>query len=224
MGVVAARMVMTESQEETDASAQSGVPPAVLAVAMVAGMWARAAGLVAVNDMLFRGLFFIPLFTWFCIRVHKVTVATGGAPASSLTKLLAAKPLVYLGSISFAIFMIHGPLGQLFYKKFVRAHSGASPAAPSPASPRARRVLTAHPPARARAVRQGRRHQGLGGGLHQVSVVLPLLVHHGAPSGGCATKVLHREQGGAAGHQGRHQGRAGLVRVGLLRCTRLRRA
>ena len=119
MGVVAARMVMTESQEETDKSAKSGMPPAVLAVAMVAGMWTRAAGLVAINDMLFRGLFFIPLFTWFCIRVHKVTVASGGAPKASLTRLLAAKPLQYLGSISFAIFMVHGPLGQVFYKKII---------------------------------------------------------------------------------------------------------
>ena len=36
-----------------------------------------------------------------------------------ITRLLAAKPLQYLGSISFAIFMVHGPLGQVFYKKII---------------------------------------------------------------------------------------------------------
>ena len=33
--------------------------------------------------------------------------------------LMASKPLTYLGSISFPLFIVHGPLGQLFYKKIV---------------------------------------------------------------------------------------------------------
>eukprot|EP00435_Cladocopium_sp_Y103_P033295 s1157_g8.t1 len=36
-----------------------------------------------------------------------------------LPQLLCKKPLVFLGGISFPIFVVHGPLGQLFYKKAV---------------------------------------------------------------------------------------------------------
>jgi peptidoglycan/LPS O-acetylase OafA/YrhL len=39
--------------------------------------------------------------------------------ADGLTKILSSKPLVYLGGLSFPIFIVHGPIGQVFYKKLI---------------------------------------------------------------------------------------------------------
>mmetsp|Transcript_32395 Transcript_32395/g.72786 ORF Transcript_32395/g.72786 Transcript_32395/m.72786 type:complete len:110 (-) Transcript_32395:239-568(-) len=36
-----------------------------------------------------------------------------------IVKALSSKPLVTLGNLAFPIFVVHGPLGQLFYKKIV---------------------------------------------------------------------------------------------------------
>lgn len=41
------------------------------------------------------------------------------AEQPSLTRALAWGPLTYLGAISFPIFVLHGPLGQLLYKKVI---------------------------------------------------------------------------------------------------------
>eukprot|EP00913_Durusdinium_trenchii_P014567 g13666.t1 len=50
-----------------------------------------------------------------------------------LPKLLCKKPLVFLGGISFPIFVVHGPIGQLFYKKAVAvAVWGQNMASPQP--------------------------------------------------------------------------------------------
>jgi hypothetical protein len=117
LGIVAARMVMLKTEEETDASAKSGPPPALLVVGMVGGLLARTLGYLDVNDMLFRAVFFVPLFTWFLQRVHAVTAQTGGAVG--LIKQMAGKLPTYLGSLAFPIFVLHGPIGQIFYKKVV---------------------------------------------------------------------------------------------------------
>merc|ERR1719161_1162735 len=108
---------MLQSEEDTDASAKCGPPPALLIVAMVAGLLARTLGYLNVNDMLFRAVYFVPLFTWFLQRVHAVTAQTGGAVG--LIKQMAGKLPTYLGSLALPIFVLHGPIGQIFYKKVV---------------------------------------------------------------------------------------------------------
>jgi hypothetical protein len=117
LGIVGARMVMLKTEEETDASAKSGLPPALLVAAMVGGLLARTLGYLQVNDMIFRSVFFVPCFTWFLQRVHAVTAQTGGAVG--LIKQMAGKLPTYLGSLAFPIFVLHGPIGQIFYKKVV---------------------------------------------------------------------------------------------------------
>ena len=52
------------------------------------------------------------------MRLHKQTLANVAAPAG-LTGLLSGKALSYLGAISFPIFIVHGAIGQMFYKKAV---------------------------------------------------------------------------------------------------------
>ena len=121
MGATAARLVMVgegAAGAEGAAGRKGGVPPAALAAAMGGLLLARAAGVFALNDMLTRGFLFIPLFCWFLVRVHRVTLDPA-TPRWSLVRLLEQKPLVYLGNISFVIYIIHGPIGQIFYKRAV---------------------------------------------------------------------------------------------------------
>ena len=102
--------------------------PAVPLVGMLLVITARAFGWLAVNDALTRTLLFVPLFTSFVMRVHQQTVyadlpaaEAGTEGYNSFSKLLGAKPLVYLGAISFPIYILHGPIGQIFYKRAVAA-------------------------------------------------------------------------------------------------------
>jgi peptidoglycan/LPS O-acetylase OafA/YrhL len=36
---------------------------------------------------------------------------------SSITKFFGSKPMATLGSLAFPMFIVHGPIGQIFYKK-----------------------------------------------------------------------------------------------------------
>ena len=108
--------------------------PVVPLVGMIGVLFARAMGWLTMNDALTRGLLFIPLFTSFVMRVHVQTVyedlpnAARGREEegeehregyNSFSKMLSAKWLTYLGAISFPIYILHGPIGQIFYKRAV---------------------------------------------------------------------------------------------------------
>merc|ERR1712003_577199 len=86
-------------------------------LAMISIIVLRALGVVTVNDMLVRSLAFIPLWIIFLMRIHRESVGPGGP--KMLPKILCNPTLQYFGSISFPIFILHGPIGQLFYKKAV---------------------------------------------------------------------------------------------------------
>jgi peptidoglycan/LPS O-acetylase OafA/YrhL len=67
------------------------------------------------NDLLSRTVF-IPLFlAW----IYYLSFEKG-----ILSSILKTRALVYLGNISFSIYIVHGALGQLFYKRVVRAWLG----------------------------------------------------------------------------------------------------
>jgi len=113
MGVVAVRFVMLD-EDPTGPSALSPVPPLL---GMVGVIVARAYDVLPLNDPLTRSLLFIPLFITFIVCLHRQTIY--GSGAYRLSSILSWGPLTYLGGISFPIFVVHGPLGQLFYKKVV---------------------------------------------------------------------------------------------------------
>jgi hypothetical protein len=120
MGVAAVRLVMTEGLDEEGRPAANAAPPAPRSVLLpVLGLLgvtlARAAGWLTLNDPLTRGLLFTPLFLLLVTRLHRNTLAGAGG----LTAALAHPLLTYLGTISFPIFVVHGALGQLFYKKII---------------------------------------------------------------------------------------------------------
>lgn len=129
MGVCASRLVMLDGVDgEISSTAATGIwftKPATLLVGMLAMLTLRAAGILTLNDALARGIIFIPLWSLFMMQIHRETVKGIGADdseeeqPSGLTGALKSKPLVWLGSIAFPIYIFHGPLGQLFYKKAI---------------------------------------------------------------------------------------------------------
>lgn len=128
MGAVACRLVMLDDPKDAGKTGSPIVP----LFAMILLIVLRATGIVAVNDMLIRAAVFIPLWIVFLMRIHRESTGPGGA-TKFLPSILCKSPLLFLGGISFPIFVVHGPIGQVFYKKAVaKAVFGRQLASPSP--------------------------------------------------------------------------------------------
>jgi peptidoglycan/LPS O-acetylase OafA/YrhL len=119
MGAVAARSVMIDGAEDESTPKANAILAcsATPLVAMIGFLAARALGVIAINDALSRTVFAV-LFSMFAVNVHRETVREGGE-GSTISRALSWKPLVYLGTISFPIYILHGPIGQVFYKRVV---------------------------------------------------------------------------------------------------------
>jgi peptidoglycan/LPS O-acetylase OafA/YrhL len=116
LGAAACRSVMMDdAQGETGptTNAFSTFGPLLSILGMMA---LRAVGTMECSDMLFRSVFFVPLFLRLLMSVHRNTVSKAFDP---LVGLLSNPILVWLGNLSFPIFIVHGPLGQVFYKKII---------------------------------------------------------------------------------------------------------
>jgi peptidoglycan/LPS O-acetylase OafA/YrhL len=114
MGAAACRLVMLDKDEETEKTGSSILP----LVGMVGVLVLRATGVIAINDMIVRSLIFLPLFIKFVMRLHRESVGSDGGN-KLVPKILNLGIFKWLGGISFPIFIVHGPIGQLFYKKAV---------------------------------------------------------------------------------------------------------
>jgi peptidoglycan/LPS O-acetylase OafA/YrhL len=112
MGAAACRLVMLDTDKETENTGSTLWPLA----GMIGILGLRTAGVVALNDMLVRSLIFIPLFIKFLMRLHRESV---GSLPKLVPQFLNLGIFKWLGGISFPIFIVHGPIGQLFYKKAV---------------------------------------------------------------------------------------------------------
>jgi len=117
MGVAACRLVMLDGVDGDKEKDKSPASPVLPLLGMVAVIVARTLGYLPLNDPLTRVLLFLPMFTVFIMRVHRETVYR--PDAKSFSSLFAWKPLVYLGTISFPFYILHGPIGQIFYKKVI---------------------------------------------------------------------------------------------------------
>jgi peptidoglycan/LPS O-acetylase OafA/YrhL len=114
MGAAACRLVMLDKDKDTEETGSSILPLA----AMIGLLVLRASGVIAVNDMIIRSVLFIPLFIAFLTRIHRESVGTK-SDSKLIPKFLSLGIFKWLGGISFPIFIVHGPVGQLFYKKAV---------------------------------------------------------------------------------------------------------
>lgn len=118
LGAVACRLVMLDGAEgEEKAPKTSSLSTGLPLLAMVGVILLRAQGVLQLSDYLTRAIIFIPLFLSFLMAAHRSSVVS--KVTDPIVNLLSSKPLVTLGNLAFPIFVVHGPLGQLFYKKVV---------------------------------------------------------------------------------------------------------
>mmetsp|Transcript_75413 Transcript_75413/g.182203 ORF Transcript_75413/g.182203 Transcript_75413/m.182203 type:complete len:279 (+) Transcript_75413:1075-1911(+) len=118
LGAVACRLVMLDGAEGEEKAPASGQASVLLPlVGMVGVVLLRATGALALSDMLTRAAVFMPLFLLFLMAAHRASVLP--TVRDPIVKLLSSKLLVTLGGLAFPIFIVHGPLGQLFYKKVI---------------------------------------------------------------------------------------------------------
>lgn len=121
LGVVACRLVMLDSLDESKdkptTNKSNWLSTAVPLAGLVGILASRAAGIVPdCSDLLVRSIIFTPLFLKFVMGCHRNAVSNANDPVS---KVLSAKPLVWLGGLTFPIYIVHGPIGQIFYKRII---------------------------------------------------------------------------------------------------------
>ena len=117
LGAVACRLVMLDGADDKiktpKVTALSSLTPLA---AIVAVMCLRASGVLQVNDLLARALVIVPLVCQLFMAVNRSAVQGLKDP---LTSLLSNPVLVWLGGLAFPIYIVHGPIGQVFYKKLI---------------------------------------------------------------------------------------------------------
>eukprot|EP00929_Paragymnodinium_shiwhaense_P100094 TRINITY_DN62147_c0_g1_i2.p1 TRINITY_DN62147_c0_g1~~TRINITY_DN62147_c0_g1_i2.p1 ORF type:complete len:473 (+),score=73.68 TRINITY_DN62147_c0_g1_i2:76-1419(+) len=114
MGIAAVRDVMLDDDEE-EAQKKSSNPLWYFA-ASYATLGLRLSSRFNFNDAIIRSGFFIPLYVKFLKAIHRDCRSTS---PHMITRFFGSKLLTWLGSLAFPMFMLHGPIGQLFYKKAV---------------------------------------------------------------------------------------------------------
>jgi peptidoglycan/LPS O-acetylase OafA/YrhL len=116
LGAVACRLVMLDNAPDEKEHKTNALSTAVPLAGMAGIMVARAAGVFEGSDLLVRSVLFIPLFLRFIMAAHRNTANKIKDP---IVSILSNKFLVALGGLSFPIYIVHGPIGQLFFKKLV---------------------------------------------------------------------------------------------------------
>ncbi|CAB9511929.1 Acyltransferase family [Seminavis robusta] len=124
LGAAACRVVMLDGvDEDKDKVPQTNTMSSLLPlVGMIAILALRATEVLQLNDMLTRCLLFLPLFVRFMMSCHRAAVAeaTGTSKSKDLiVSFLSSGALTNLGSLAFPMFLVHGPIGQICYKKII---------------------------------------------------------------------------------------------------------
>lgn len=116
MGMVSARIVMMDGVDDKDKKPNTNaLSTAVPLLGLLAIMVSRATDLWVVSDMIAR-LIYVPLVLRFFVAAHRNTVSGCKDPTLAF---LNQKWLVWLGNLAFPIYIVHGPIGQIFYKKLI---------------------------------------------------------------------------------------------------------
>jgi len=123
MGAAACRLVMLDGVDDKEKTPQTNILSTLgPLVAMVGILVLRALEILKLNDMLTRCLLFLPLFIKFMMACHRIAVAEANGTSKSkdpMVGFLSSGVLTSLGSLAFPMFLVHGPLGQVFYKKII---------------------------------------------------------------------------------------------------------
>jgi len=116
LGAIACRLVMLDGAEGEKAPKTNVMSTLAPLVGMVGIVLLRAFDVIHLSDMLTRALIFIPLFIRFLMASHRNSVSK---VKDAVLSVLSSKIFTTLGGLAFPIFVVHGPLGQLFYKKII---------------------------------------------------------------------------------------------------------
>jgi len=111
-GIIACRHVMLDTEEDRK---QKPMNPIWFFLAAYSSLLLRLTRF-DFNDAIIRGVLFVPLFTEFLTSMHRDALS---ANPSSITKFFGCKVMATLGSLAFPMFIVHGPIGQIFYKKVI---------------------------------------------------------------------------------------------------------
>eukprot|EP00440_Ansanella_granifera_P064607 gb/GFBE01070047.1/.p1 GENE.gb/GFBE01070047.1/~~gb/GFBE01070047.1/.p1 ORF type:complete len:446 (+),score=119.90 gb/GFBE01070047.1/:1-1338(+) len=112
MGIVAARDVMLDGEEDKK---KKRMNPIWLFLASYASLGLRLTQF-DFNDAIIRGTLFVPLFTKFLTAMHRDALSESPA---AITRFFGSKLMSSLGALAFPMFILHGPIGQVFYKKSI---------------------------------------------------------------------------------------------------------
>mmetsp|Transcript_93406 Transcript_93406/g.264437 ORF Transcript_93406/g.264437 Transcript_93406/m.264437 type:complete len:436 (+) Transcript_93406:78-1385(+) len=110
MGIAAARDVMLDGPEQGGAPATN---PLLYFVASYATLALRLTRF-NLNDAMIRTCVFIPLYTKFLTTMHRDCISPS---PRIITRFFGSKVMTKLGALAFPMFLLHGPIGQMFYKK-----------------------------------------------------------------------------------------------------------
>ena len=118
LGAAACRLVMLDDADGEAPAPKTNSMSTFGPLALLAGtIVGRGFGWIPeMSDMLYRSVIFLPLFLRFMMSAHRNTVSRAWDPVVSF---LSHPALVALGNLSFPIFIVHGPIGQIFYKKII---------------------------------------------------------------------------------------------------------
>ena len=117
LGAAACRLVMLDDADDKVKTPKVNFSSTLTPLASIlAVMTLRASGVLQANDLLMRTAVVVPLVLRLFMGVHRSAVQGAKDP---LTALLSNKVLVWLGNLAFPIYIVHGPIGQVFYKKLI---------------------------------------------------------------------------------------------------------
>jgi len=118
LGAVACRLVMLDGADREESKPKTNsLSTIVPLLGMVTMVLLRSSDVLKLSDMLSRALIFIPLFLRFLMSAHRESLEN--KIKDPIVKVLSSEILVALGGITFPIFVLHGPIGQICYKKVV---------------------------------------------------------------------------------------------------------
>jgi hypothetical protein len=112
LGITAVRDVMLDSPEDRIRLAKN---PLWFFLASYSALALRLTRF-NLNDAMIRSLLFVPLFSRFLKAMHRDCVSDR---PHLITRFFGSSLMARLGSLAFPMFILHGPIGQLFYKKAI---------------------------------------------------------------------------------------------------------
>lgn len=112
MGIAAVRDVMLDDEETRKAPPKNPLPFFVASYASLALRLTR----LNLNDALIRGVLFVPMYIKFLKALHRDCISD---QPHAITRFFGSSLMTRLGAIAFPMFIVHGPIGQIFYKKAV---------------------------------------------------------------------------------------------------------